>query len=800
MLGNKKILTLLVLTLIFVLSLAACREGGGGETDLTDDTSGIAESESLPVDSAASESSAVEEESTLVESTVEETASEETASEETATDVTATDVTATDVTATDVTLSEETEGEETEIPIDGTVGLKYSSYGNGTCIVSGMGSSTAQNVVIPTRSPEGDRVIGIASYAFEDCGSLFSVTFHDGIETVGVDSFYGCIGLSYNRYDNAYYLGSPENPYFLLVKAVSRDIESCEIPDETRIIYCGAFSGCTALKSVELPEGLKSIGPYAFAWCRSLKDVSIPDGVKRISEFAFFNCESLERLTLPTGLERLDDWAYGMCTGLESVYIPEQNGLKMIGHFAFYGCSSLSLCSFSGAKRLGEVGYASFAGCRSMVSIDFPEGMSKVGELAFLGSECEDVEALLQRINSDKAPASVTKDLPESFGVLNALLKARQLSVVSFYAINSIPQQEGDLEAGQYHAGLPYSSTRIENLFVPNCVSLYTFVTSAMNPMSKLYTVDLGELGNVNGDTYYGAVCSTYCAYALGIYGTYTTHQWKDIPGMEVLEDQSINALKIGDTVLGSGHVLMVSDIRRDAAGAVTRIKLMDIWITGTRERAYTPEDFTRAYTTEKYVYCRYGAIGDSQFTTEPLVQVYGKMPKSLNYNTELIPDRGDRSNYLAGDDVILDVLLPAGYTDVEIYRDGELIEVWGVLERLTLTLPEAGSYKARLTGSDGASDFCYFNVVDVRSSVTATEESGKVQVSFSALGASPKYIVWQNGYNHGSKHIQFLTEEEISLGSAVGEYISGEFKIRVGFENEYGIIFSALPEKICVP
>ena len=58
-------------------------------------------------------------------------------------------------------------------------GLKFTSNGDGTCYVSGIGTCTDTDVVIPTISPAGNSVTSIGDYAFYGCSKLTSITFKD---------------------------------------------------------------------------------------------------------------------------------------------------------------------------------------------------------------------------------------------------------------------------------------------------------------------------------------------------------------------------------------------------------------------------------------------------------------------------------------------------------------------------------------------------------------------------------------------------------------------------------------------
>ena len=57
-------------------------------------------------------------------------------------------------------------------PQTGSVGLSFQSNGDGTCYVSGIGSCTDTDVIIPTKSSAGDTVTSIGSRAFSSCSGL----------------------------------------------------------------------------------------------------------------------------------------------------------------------------------------------------------------------------------------------------------------------------------------------------------------------------------------------------------------------------------------------------------------------------------------------------------------------------------------------------------------------------------------------------------------------------------------------------------------------------------------------------
>ena len=123
-------------------------------------------------------------------------------------------------------------------------GLAYTSNGDGTCYVSGIGTCTDTDVVIPSVSPDGDRVTGIGDEAFYYCTALTSVTIPEGVTTIGSCAFWACTSLT-----------------------------EIIIPDSVTTIGAKAFSECYSMISVTIPEGVTTIGGWAFSGCTSLTDV-----------------------------------------------------------------------------------------------------------------------------------------------------------------------------------------------------------------------------------------------------------------------------------------------------------------------------------------------------------------------------------------------------------------------------------------------------------------------------------------------------------------------------------------------
>ena len=87
---------------------------------------------------------------------------------------------------------------------------------------------------------------------------------------------------------------------------------------------------------------------------------------------------------------------YG-CRSLTSINIPE--GVTSIGDWVFFGCSSIT--SINIPEGVTSIGVQAFYGCSSLTSINIPEGATSIGDYAF--SECRS----LRSINIPNSVASI---------------------------------------------------------------------------------------------------------------------------------------------------------------------------------------------------------------------------------------------------------------------------------------------------------------------------------------------------------------------------------------------------------
>ncbi len=170
-------------------------------------------------------------------------------------------------------------------------------------------------------------------------------------------------------------------------------LKTVQIPASVKSIEYEAFKNCTSLQTVSFAEGavIESIGNAAFTNCDSIKSIKLPNGLENIPYNLFYGCDGLESVEMPSGVEKIFGGAFGYCVSLKEINIPAT--VKKIGDSAFFNCRSAESLSFGDERKtssLTSIGRNAFSGCGSIVGIDLPVKIEKIGIGAF--SYCDSLE------------------------------------------------------------------------------------------------------------------------------------------------------------------------------------------------------------------------------------------------------------------------------------------------------------------------------------------------------------------------------------------------------------------------
>ena len=151
--------------------------------------------------------------------------------------------------------------------------------------------------------------------AFHNRRNLIYVEFHDEVEIIEFEAFFGCISLK-------------------ILKMLG-----------IKIIKLRAFDYCSGLTDIEFGDKLETIEMYAFNDCNSLKTIRMPS-IRTIGKWAFCDCEQLTELDLPEELETIEINAFFSCRRLRRIAMPLRD--DMIGNNVFHNCPNLTTVTLEG--------------------------------------------------------------------------------------------------------------------------------------------------------------------------------------------------------------------------------------------------------------------------------------------------------------------------------------------------------------------------------------------------------------------------------------------------------------------
>ena len=250
----------------------------------------------------------------------------------------------------------------------------------------------------------------IGSYAFKNCSSLTSIKIPDGVTSIGRMAFDDCSQLQTASISKNSQLESIGEYAFSGCSSLTSFLIPAKVKE-----YASAFGGCsnisklsfycnyasnafyssrTKVENILIGNNVEIIGSSAFEDFTSLKTITFESGssLKEIRDKAFYGCDALKVVILPETLETIRNYAFYGCSSLTSINIP--NNVTSLGkdNYQYYGdcatfagCSQLQTVSISNSSKLESIGSSTFSGCRSLTSINIPDGVTSIGNYAFSG-------------------------------------------------------------------------------------------------------------------------------------------------------------------------------------------------------------------------------------------------------------------------------------------------------------------------------------------------------------------------------------------------------------------------------
>ena len=251
-----------------------------------------------------------------------------------------------------------------------------------------------------------DGVKTIGNYAFYECPNLERVTLPDGLRHVGYRAFYNCPNLndlqmigSVGTFSEYAFFGSPLQGTLTFPAHVDTisyaafcycDFDQLVFHDVDKIVdYAFYFS--PNLEQLSFQGVVKSIGSGVFDECPAIKRVEVKD-VQSWCQMEFDDATAnplsithqlhidgnvVKHLDVPAGVSAIHDYAFVYCDSLTSVSV----GAASIGKSAFYKCANIEEVTLG--DSVANMGQQAFYGCTAMARLTLGRGLQSLGTRAF---------------------------------------------------------------------------------------------------------------------------------------------------------------------------------------------------------------------------------------------------------------------------------------------------------------------------------------------------------------------------------------------------------------------------------
>lgn len=281
-----------------------------------------------------------------------------------------------------------------EYEIDGFV-YKILDNGNIVIVDYEYGGCDDVNVQIP-EVIEGHIVEEIGERALYYNGKMETVTIPSTVIRIGEYAFGSWIKEFIVHKDNPIF-ASPEGVLYNIAEMELVDYpranerEFYEVLDGTRTIGAGAFEENLNLKEVILPDSVTKIEEYAFLFCDNTY-INFPENLEYIGDSAFRGCKAIPKINLPKNVHTIGQGALSLIP-VSEFEVSEDNPYLTVKDGVIYSRDMKRLIAYPYAKEnkvytvpegVLEIGPGAFMDCESLLYVEFPESLEKIGGQAFI--------------------------------------------------------------------------------------------------------------------------------------------------------------------------------------------------------------------------------------------------------------------------------------------------------------------------------------------------------------------------------------------------------------------------------
>lgn len=251
----------------------------------------------------------------------------------------------------------------------------------------------------------GDAVTTIGSRAFQNCSTIFAITFGPKVAKIGEYAFSGNTALKevhvadVGAWCNIEFYDYSSNPtyYSHTLHANNAPVTHLVIPKGTTEIKPYAFYFCADIKQITIPDTVTVIGKYAFCKC-GFTQVSIPPSVQNIGRNALPAVQELHIYDLKKWCN-IGGLSYIMVSDMSSTrtklylcgvlqdYLLIPHGVTKINPYVF---SYFQFSAVSIPDTVQEIGVGAFY-YSSIGNIIVGQGISKICDSAFYSSNITNI-------------------------------------------------------------------------------------------------------------------------------------------------------------------------------------------------------------------------------------------------------------------------------------------------------------------------------------------------------------------------------------------------------------------------
>lgn len=408
---------------------------------------------------------------------------------------------------------------------------------------------------------------------------------------------------------------------------------------------------------------------------------------------------------------------------------------------------------------------------------------------------------------------TLVHDKPENAGVENGLKRAMQMTDIRWSPVKDLPSShcfhtaEGKtyaqtfIKPGTPMTGMIYSSVLKNQKFLGYNVSLETYMTALRDPQSVLYKKNLHGMGRSNAGCWYGIVCSCFASYVHDLPNRTICRDWPFVENVTMLGQPDPDEFKLLDIILNvKRHIAVITDILRDGEGHAKMIEVSEATLPLCKKTYFTPEEFRLFWYDNEFNIYRKSDLEKITYTPDIFVHIAADPERGITedpdlgiyeYNTEILPDHGNASNYSIEDDVVIDII-DDSVRSIRVTKDDGTYEEVLQAENGKVTVPvkRPGRYHALAEDMQSAAVEWAVTGIKLQGNKKVYAPGETAEFTFEAEDGADVFMQNINRVKTGGEMSRaFLADAERKEGKFTAKVPEeqGEFFAYVSARNTYG-------------